>query len=87
MDLTGYRRFLGTPGVPRLFTAMLVGRLPSGMLAVAIVLRITGDGGSYRLAGAVEAGFSIGICLTSPLLSRLIDRRGPTVVLVPCALG
>jgi len=87
MKLTGYRRFLGTPGVPRLFTAMLIGRLPGGMLALAIVLRITGDGGSYRLAGAVTAGFSIGIGTTSPLLSRLIDRRGQTVVLVPCAVA
>jgi Major Facilitator Superfamily len=87
MDLSGYRRFLGTPGVARLFGSMLIGRLPSGMMTLAIVLRITGDGGSYRLAGAVSASFAVGIGLTAPALSRLIDRRGQTVVLVPSALA
>lgn len=87
MDLTGYRRFLGHPGVPRLFGAMLVGRLPAGMLSLAIVLRITGDGGSYRLAGGITAAFSLGIGLTMPILSRLVDRRGQTVVLIPCAFA
>ena len=57
------------------------------MLSLAIVLRITQDGGSYRLAGAVTAAYAIGISLTSPVLSRLIDRRGQTVVLVPCAVA
>ena len=87
MDLSGYRRFLSAPGVPRLFSSMLVGRLPAGMLSLAIVLRITQDGGSYRLAGAVTAAYAIGISLTSPVLSRLIDRHGQTVVLVPCAVA
>jgi hypothetical protein len=87
MDLSGYRRFLGAPGVPRLFSSMLIGRLPGGMLGLAIVLRITGDGGSYRLAGAVTAAFAVGVGVTAPTLSRLIDRRGQTVVLVPCAFA
>jgi hypothetical protein len=87
MDLSGYRRFLRAPGVARLFASMLVGRLPLGMLTLAIVLRITQDGGSYRLAGAVTAAYAIGIGLTAPALSRLIDRRGQTVVLVPCAVA
>jgi hypothetical protein len=87
MDLSGYRRFLRAPGVPRLFSSMLVGRLPAGMLTLAIVLRITQDGGSYRLAGAVTAAYAIGISLTTPVLSRLIDRQGQTVVLVPCAIA
>jgi predicted MFS family arabinose efflux permease len=87
MNLTGYRRFLGHPGVPRLFGAMLVGRLPAGMLSLAIVLRITGDGGSYRLAGGITAAFTLGIGVTFPVLSRLVDRRGQTVVLIPCAFA
>jgi hypothetical protein len=87
MDLSGYRRFLRAPGVARLFSSMLIGRLPAGMLSLAIVLRITGDGGTYRLAGAVGGAYAVGIGLTSPLLSRLIDRKGQTVVLVPCAFA
>jgi hypothetical protein len=87
MDLSGYARFWRTPGVPRLFSWMLVGRLPGGMLSLAIVLRITSQGGSFRLAGAVTASFAIGLGAMSPVLSRLIDRRGQTVVLIPCAFA
>lgn len=87
MDFSRYRRFLGTPGVPRLFASMLVGRLPGAMLGLAIVLRVTGAGGSYALAGAVTAAYAITAGLSSPLLSRLVDRRGQTVVLVPTAVA
>lgn len=66
---------------------MLVGRLPTGMLSLAIVLRITGDGGSYRLAGGITAAYGLGLGAMSPLLSRLIDRRGQSVVLIPCGIG
>ena len=87
MDFSRYGRFLGTPGVPRLFASMLVGRLPGAMLGLAIVLRVTGAGGSYALAGAVTAAYAITAGCSSPLLSRLVDRRGQTVVLVPTALA
>lgn len=87
MDLSRYRRFLGTPGVPRLFTSVLVGRLPAGMLSLAIVLRITGAGGTYALAGAVTAAYTFGVGVSAPLISRLVDRRGQPVVLIPTALA
>ena len=87
MDLSRYGRFLGTPGVPRLFASMLVGRLPGAMLGLAIVLRVTGAGGSYALAGAVTAAYAITAGVSSPVLSRLVDRRGQTVVLIPTALA
>lgn len=87
MDFSRYRRFLRTPGVPRLFASMLVGRLPGAMMGLAIVLRVTGAGGSYALAGVVIAAFSVTAGVSSPVLSRLVDRRGQTVVLVPTALA
>ncbi|HET9187232.1 MAG TPA: MFS transporter [Acidothermaceae bacterium] len=87
MDFSRYSRFLGTPGVPRLFASMLVGRLPGAMLGLAIVLRVTGAGGSYALAGAVTAAYAITAGVSSPVLSRLVDRRGQTVVLVPTSLA
>jgi predicted MFS family arabinose efflux permease len=87
MDLSRYRRFLATPGVPRLFVSLLVGRLPGAMLGLAIVLRVTSGGGSYAVAGAVTAAFSIAAGATSPLLARLVDRRGQTVVLFSTAVA
>jgi len=87
MDFSRYRRFLRTPGVPRLFASMLVGRLPGAMMGLAIVLRVTGAGGSYALAGVVIAAFSVAAGVSSPVLSRLVDRRGQTVVLVPTSVA
>lgn len=87
MDFSRYSRFLGTPGVPRLFASMLVGRLPGAMLGLAIVLRVTGAGGSYALAGGVTAAYAVAAGVSTPLLSRLVDRRGQTVVLVPSAVA
>jgi len=87
MDFSRYRRFLHTPGVPRLFASVLVGRLPGAMMGLAIVLRVTGAGGSYALAGVVIAAFSVSAGVSSPVLSRLVDRRGQTVVLVPTAIA
>lgn len=87
MDLNRYGRFLSVPGVPRLFGSMLVGRLPAGMLGLAIILRITESGGSYALAGLVTAAYTVGMGLAAPVVSRLVDRCGQTVVLVPSAIA
>ncbi len=80
--------FLGTPGRPRLFTAD-ARRPPARRHAVA------GDRAAhYRGRRELPAGravdgrlFRSASASAAPVLSRLIDRRGPTVVLVPCASG
>ncbi|HTC69809.1 MAG TPA: MFS transporter [Acidothermaceae bacterium] len=93
MDLTGPARrsrlgqVLRVRGVRRLLGFALIAELPAGMTALAIVLRITQAGGSYARAGLVGAVGALGVGVCAPLLSRLVDRRGQTVVLVPTALA
>jgi hypothetical protein len=74
-------------GVPRLLGFALIAELPAGMTGLAVVLRITQSGGSYARAGLVSAVGALGVGVCAPVLSRLVDRRGQTVVLVPTALA
>ncbi len=76
-----------TRHVPRLLGAALVGRLPGGMSALAIVLLVRERGGSYAFAGLLAAVFAGGTAIGGPVLARLIDRTRQAVVLVGGALG
>lgn len=68
-----------------LAAASVVSRLPVGMVAVALVIFVHDRTGSFGIAGAVAAAYTIGLGGTAPLLGRLVDRRGPWPVLVPSA--
>lgn len=57
------------------------------MTALAIVLRVTAAGGTYARAGLISGIGALGVGVSAPLWSRLIDRRGQTVVLIPTALA
>lgn len=81
-----YRRVLGAPHVLRLAAGAVVARLPVGMGAIAIVIFIHEQTGSFGAAGAAAGAFTLGLGGTSPLLGRLVDRRGPRRVLLPAAL-
>lgn len=81
-----YRRIFSTPHVLSLAAASVVARLPVGMGAVALVIFVHDRTGSFGIAGAVAAAYTIGLGGTAPLLGRLVDRRGPWPVLVPAAL-
>lgn len=59
-----------------MFLAGLIGRLPMGMLGVALTLLIVGQSGSYGLAGAVSATATLSIALIAPYGARLADRIG-----------
>ncbi len=66
------------PHVLRQFGASLLGRLPGGMVGLALVLLARDATGSYTVAGLAAAGFSVGLGLASPLQGRLVDRAGQT---------
>ncbi|AUH39997.1 MFS transporter [Streptomyces sp. CMB-StM0423] len=73
---------LRAPYVPRLLSASLVGRLPTGMVPLAIVLAVRHHGGDYRLAGLLTALYAAGAAVGGPVLGRVIDRtRQPPVLL------
>jgi MFS family permease len=81
-----YARVLRAPHARALLLAEIPARLPVGINGLAIVLFLREHTGSYAAAGAVAAAFGIALGLTSPLIGRLIDRRGLRQVVVPLAL-
>ena len=85
MRLRVYLDVLRKPSVSRLLGSAVVGRMPTAMAGLAIVLLVREAGASYAVAGLVAGAYSIALALTSPLLGRLVDRVGQTRVLVGSA--
>src|SRR3954447_5593104 len=81
-----YRRVLAAPRVRPLVTFALLGRMPIGMGAVAIILFIHGQTDSFGIAGGVAGAYTIGLGITGPAVARFIDRHGSRLVIVPGAL-
>ncbi len=75
------------PSVRRLLAFALLAELPAGMTGLAIVLRITQAGGTYARGGLISGVSALGVGVSAPLWSRLIDRRGQTVVLIPTGIA
>ncbi|MEY3020524.1 MAG: hypothetical protein RLZZ272_1508 [Actinomycetota bacterium] len=72
----GYRTLIALPGARTLLVGGLLGRLPTSMLPVTIVIAGEGATGSYAVGGAASAGFSLAAALAAPLTGRLVDRLG-----------
>ncbi|MDX3020139.1 MFS transporter [Streptomyces acidiscabies] len=75
---------LRVPHAARLLIGTLIGRLPSGMAPLAIVLAGTQTAG-LRAGGALAALYLLANAAGGPLLGRLIDRQGQTRVLTASA--
>ncbi|MCU1590281.1 MAG: major facilitator superfamily 1 [Frankiales bacterium] len=81
-----YGRVLSSPGVARTVVPYLVGRLPSSMNLLALLLFIRHTSGSFVTAGGVSAAFALAVAVSSPVLGRLVDMRGQTGVLVATSI-
>ncbi len=77
----GYRSALALPGAIRFSSAGLVARLPNSIETLGIVLLVSGQTGSYALAGAMSAAYQLAVAVGAPMTSRLADRRGQTALL------
>jgi MFS family permease len=82
----GYLEVLRHRHVTRLLTGTLVGRLPNAIAAIALVLFVREEGGSYGLAGVLAAVYGVGNAIGQPLLGRLVDLHGQPRVQLPAAL-
>jgi MFS family permease len=85
ISLTRYATLLERPELRRTIVASVIGRLPIGILGLAILLASQASSGSFGLAGAVAASYLAGLAAMAPVLGRLIDRAGPRRVLTVCA--
>lgn len=83
--LTSYRRVLAEPGTLRFSAAGLVARLPLSMVGLGIVLLVVAAKGTYGLAGAVAAAYTLSNACLAIVQGRLVDRLGQARVLIATA--
>ncbi|WP_030244005.1 MULTISPECIES: MFS transporter [unclassified Streptomyces] len=82
----GYLEILRARHAARLLVGTLVGRLPNATAAIAILLFVRAEGGSYSLAGALAAVYGVANAVGQPVLGRLVDLRGQPRVQLPAAV-
>ncbi|MCT9081254.1 MFS transporter [Streptomyces fulvoviolaceus] len=82
----GYLEILRTRHATRLLVGTLVGRLPNATAAIAILLFVRAEGGSYTLAGGLAAVYGVANAVGQPLLGRLVDLHGQPRVQLPSAV-
>jgi predicted MFS family arabinose efflux permease len=82
----GYLEILRARHATRLLIGTLVGRLPNATAAIAIVLFIRAEGGTYSLAGALAAVYGVANAVGQPVLGRLVDVHGQPRVQLPAAI-
>jgi MFS family permease len=87
-----YRRILAIADARQPMLGTAIDRIPIAGMALAIILLVRAETGSFAIAGVVEAAFAIATAISLPIQGRLIDRLGQTgvlataVVLNPIAL-
>jgi predicted MFS family arabinose efflux permease len=89
--LTTYRDVLRLPGAASMSAAGYVARQPLSMVALGIVIYISGISGSFAEAGLLAAAFQVPAALCALVTSRWMDRYGqrrilPLLALVHAAL-
>jgi MFS family permease len=80
-----YAEVLRVPHVARLVAATWLARFPIGINALAVILYLREQTGSYAVAGIVAGGLAAGSGVGAPVQGRLVDRFGQRRVLVPLA--
>jgi MFS family permease len=78
-----YAEVLRVPHVAALIAATLLARFPIGINALAIVLYLRAERGSFAVAGAVAGALAAGSGIGAPVQGRLVDAYGQRRVLVP----
>ena len=74
------------PHVAALIAATLVARFPIGINALALVLYLRAERGSFAVAGAVAGALAAGSGIGAPVQGRLVDAFGQRRVLVPLGI-
>ncbi|NUT37019.1 MAG: MFS transporter [Hamadaea sp.] len=82
MSLAPYRHVLALPGVRALLLLGLVARIPMTAIGITLTLHaVNALGRTYAQAGLVTTVYTVAAAISSPLLGRLLDRRGARPVM------
>jgi MFS family permease len=81
-----YRALFSVPGFARLLVSSVIGRLPSGMFSLAILLFVRERTGSFLVAGVAVGAFTLAGAIVSPVQGAAVDRLGQPRVLLPAAI-
>jgi MFS family permease len=81
-----YAAVLREPHVAALIAATLLARFPIGINALALVLYLRAERGSFVVAGAVAGALAAGSGIGAPVQGRLVDGFGQRRVLVPLGI-
>ena len=76
-----------TPGAFRLFAISILARLPLPTFSIGLLVHTRHLTGSFADAGLVAGVYGVGLGIGGPVLGRLIDRCGQTVVLLASAVA
>jgi MFS family permease len=76
-----YGRILRTPNVAVLVVATTLTRLPFAINALALLLFVREATGSFAVAGATTGALALGGGIAGPFVARLVDRRGPRMLM------
>src|SRR3954466_7475279 len=82
----GYLEILRAGHAVRLLTGTLVGRLPNATAAIALVLFVRAEGGTYSLAGGLAAVYGVANAVGQPVLGRLVGPHRQPRVQLPSAV-
>jgi len=80
--LARYRAFVREPDVARLMAMALFARMPLGTLSFAMLMHVRDFTGSFADAGVAVGAYYAAAAAFSPLIGRIVDRRGPKGVLL-----
>ncbi|MBO0131758.1 MFS transporter [Agrobacterium burrii] len=81
-----YREIFKAPGAKGFSAAGFFARLPIAMAPIGIVAMLSQTHGEYWLAGAVSATFALTNAAAAPQISRLVDRKGQSKILIPATI-
>jgi len=85
VTLADYRAAVRTPGAALPVAGSALGRLPIAMYGLAVLLYVQRTTGSFASAGLVSAGILVGMSVGAVAQGRIMDRRGPAVLLLVVA--
>lgn len=86
ISLARYTALLQLRDLRRTFLASVLGRLPIGVSGLAILLLVQGATDSFARGGAAAASYVVGLAAVAPLVGRIIDRYGPSRILLAAGL-